>query len=102
MKGKRICHEFKKKPKFSQPVGDCESSGHPFESGVVVAVGVNSGGPIEDVKVIVGITGVVMKLGFEKMEKAIGCERIRKMGLYEVEEVVIVGIGRDGERRKWS
>jgi hypothetical protein len=35
-------------------VGDGERACHPFERGVVVVEGVDGGGPVEDVEVVVG------------------------------------------------
>lgn len=46
-----------------------------------MAVGVNSGGPVEDVEVIEGEAGMVVELGFEEMEKGVGCDRRGEMGL---------------------
>lgn len=86
---------MEKSSEFNQTVGNSESTSHPFESGVVVAIGVNRGCPIEDMKVIDGEARMVMELGFEEVEKAVGCERRSKMGLNEVKEVMIVGIGRE-------
>lgn len=57
-------HEVQEGAEVGEAVGESEGANHPFEGGVVVAVGINGGGPSEDVEVVVGETGVVVKLGF--------------------------------------
>ena len=55
--------------KVGEAVRDGESASHPLESGVVVAKGVDGGGPVEDVEVEVGEGRVVVELGFEVVEE---------------------------------
>lgn len=62
-------HEAEKRTQFDEAVSDCERAGHPFECGMVVAKGVDGGGPVEDMEVKVGEGGVVVELGFEEMEE---------------------------------
>lgn len=69
---------------------DGKGASHPFKGGVVMAIRVDSGGPREDVEVIVGEIGVVVELGLEEVEKVLRCERGVEMVLEEVEEVGVV------------
>lgn len=72
---------MEERPELEETIGNSESTSHPFESRMVVAVGVNSGSPIEDMEVIEGEARMVMELGFEEVKKAIGCERRKEMSL---------------------
>lgn len=73
-----------------EAVCDGKGASHPFKGGVVMAIRVDSGGPREDVEVIVGEIGVVVELGLEEVEKVLRCERGVEMVLEEVEEVGVV------------
>lgn len=55
-------------------MGGGEGAGHPLEGAVVVAEGVDGGGPGEDVEVEVGKGRVVVELGFKEAEEALGGE----------------------------
>lgn len=52
--------------KIIETVGDGKSFDHPLVGGVVVAEGVDGGGPCEDVEVEVGKFGMVMELVLEE------------------------------------
>lgn len=55
-----------------------------------MAVGVNGGGPIEDMKVEVGEVWVVVELGFKEAKEGLGSEWRLDMGLEEDEEAIVV------------
>ena len=85
-------------------MSDCESTCHPFERGVVMAEGVDSGGPVKDVEVVVSEGRVVVELGFEEVEEVGGSEWLCEVGVEEVEEVVVVVVVVVGESEsgEWS
>jgi hypothetical protein len=62
-------------------VGDGERVGHPFEYGVVMAEGVNGGGPVEDVEVVVGERRAMVELGLEEVEEVGGGDGWCEMAL---------------------
>ena len=73
-----------------------------------MAEGVDGGGPVEDVEVILGERRVVSELGLEEVEEVGGGEGWGEMGLEEAEELGVVGgrvVGESesGERggRRW-
>lgn len=84
-----------------EAVSDGEGASHPFEGGVVVAIGINGGGPIEDVEVIVGEIGVVVELGFEEAKEVLGSEGRVEMGLEEAEKLVVVRLWGVEESECW-
>lgn len=57
---------MKERVKIIETVGDGKSFDHPLVGGVVVAEGVDGGGPCEDVEVEVGKFGMVMELVLEE------------------------------------
>lgn len=78
--------EVEERGELGEAVGDGESAGHPLEGGVVVAEGVDGGGPGEDVEVVVGEVWVVVELGFQEVEESFGSEGWLEVGLEEGEE----------------
>lgn len=68
-----------------------------------MAVGVDGGGPVEDVEIEMGEGGVVVELGLEEMEEGFGCERwVFDVGFDEGEEVgVVLGVGESEDWGRW-
>ena len=89
--------EVEEGAKVVEAVGEGEGLCHPEEGGVGVAEGVDGGGPLEDVEVVVGEGGVVVELGLEEVEEGVGGEGRGEVGLEEMEEAVVVGMGDGGE-----
>lgn len=55
--------------KLRETVRGGEGADDEEERRVIMAEGVNSGGPSEDVEVVVGELGVVVEFGFEEVEE---------------------------------
>ena len=88
--------------KVGEAVRDGESASHPLESGVVVAKGVDGGGPVEDVEVEVGEGRVVVELGFEEVEEVGGSEGLGEVGGEVMEEVGVGVVVVAGESESWK
>lgn len=56
-----------------------------------MAIGVDCGGPTENIKVVECQIRVGMEFGLEEVEKTLWCEREREFGLEEVYQIIVIG-----------
>lgn len=88
--------EPKKGRELKETICGREGPGHPRKGRVIMAEGIYSGSPIEDMEIVVGEFGVKMKLGFEKMQETIRCEGKCEVGFEEMEELIVMVRRREG------
>lgn len=65
-------------------MSNSKSTNDPFKCVMIVSKRINGGSVIEDVKIEVGESGVVLEFVFEEMEKLLGSEGGFKMIVEEV------------------
>lgn len=92
-------HAVEEESERAEAVGDGEGTSHPLVGGMVVAEGVDAGGPLEDVEIVRGEGGVVAEAAAEEAEEVGRGEGGRELGLEEANEAGGGG-GGEGERGK--
>lgn len=65
-----------------------------------MAIGVDRGGPTEDMKVVEGQIRVGVEFGLEEVEETLWCEREREFGLKKVYQIIVIGC-REGQGWQW-
>lgn len=85
-------HELNKGIQGIEAVGGGKRMGHPFESGMVVAEGVDGGGVVEEVKIEVRESWVVADMRLEESDEVLRCERRFEMKFDEMAKTGYLGL----------